>query len=328
MSMNCDDVSNGFDAIDLHKKVDLFRNEGQYPTSPPALTLVTDLGTTAGIDTDPPGSKRSGSRVASSELARRKRLVRKRRLFRLRHDRLVRELVLAQEVQRSMLPTRLPEVGSIRCGASLRACEHLAGDFYDVFRLDQDRIGVFLGDVMGHGAAAALLSVYAMQRMIVKRIEGHSYEIYPPSRVLGQLNVDLLAAAFPGEPFVTLVYGILDTKRLTWSYCSAAHPPVWLLRGAQPPQALETSGPPLGVFEADFMTCEIQLEPGDRLVLWSDGVDTLTWPGIGDKSPGLLELLVNQPDADPQELVTAAIERSQPLPGLSDDVALLIMKVA
>src|SRR5205823_4207729 len=100
--------------------------------------------------------------------------------LRRRHDTLMNELRLAEQVQRSMLPKVLPKLNRVEFGASLRPTLHLAGDFYNVIRLDRDRVGVCLGDVMGHGPAAALLGVFAMQGLRTKTIDGTSYEVLAP----------------------------------------------------------------------------------------------------------------------------------------------------
>src|SRR5262245_45447975 len=165
---------------------------------------------------------------------------------------LTRELRLAEQVQRSMLPRSLPCLPEIEIGASLRPIRHVSGDFYNVFRIDHERVGIYLGDVMGHGPAAALLSVLVMQLLRPKRIEEDRYEILPPSEVLSALNGELLEADMAGPPFVTMVYGVLDVARRTWTYGLGGHPPPILLRRDQPPTRLGGGSPLLGVFETPF----------------------------------------------------------------------------
>jgi sigma-B regulation protein RsbU (phosphoserine phosphatase) len=215
----------------------------------------------------------------------------------------------------------------VRFGAALRPCEHLAGDFYNVFRLDRDHLGLYLGDVMGHGAPAALLSVYAMQNLTTKRIEGNNYEIVAPSQALSQLNDDLLEAGFPGDPFVTMIYGVLEVPTLRLTFCNAGHPPAYLLRCSTGTQVLEPTRLPLGIGLSDYCDEEITLEPGDRLVLWSDGVDTLCWPGVGARGAALASFLAQDNDATPQQQIDRALACAQSLPGVSDDVALLMLRV-
>jgi sigma-B regulation protein RsbU (phosphoserine phosphatase) len=244
------------------------------------------------------------------------------------HERLLREMRMAEQVQRSMLPRTLPAVPGVRFGAAVRPCQHMAGDFYHAFRLDRDRVGFYVGDVMGHGPASALLSVFAMQVLRTKRIEGHSYEILSPSEALAGLNRDLIAGDFPGEPFVTMFYAVLDVPRRHLRYCSAGHPPALLLRGGQPPCDLAGGGPLLGVLEAEFQCFEVELRPGDRLVLYSDGVEATRWsdalpPGL----TGLAEHLAGSDDLDPQGRVDALMASARLDDWRPDDLTLLMAEI-
>lgn len=245
-----------------------------------------------------------------------------------RHDRLMRELRMAEQVQRSMLPRTLPSLPGLALGAALRACQHLAGDFYNAFRLDRDRVGFYVGDVMGHGPASALLSVYAMQVIQTKRIEGHSYEILSPSESLAGLNRDLIAGDFPGEPFVTMAYGVLDVPRRRLSYCCAGHPPALLLRPGEPPAELGGGGPLLGVLEeARFETREIDLQAGDRLVLYSDGLDAVHWEDHGRGPSALAARLSERDGRSPQDLIDAAMSTAGLDDWRADDLTMLMAEI-
>ena len=227
--------------------------------------------------------------------------------MRRRHEALIQELRLAEEVQRSMLPRTLPSLPWVRFGSALRPCLHLAGDFFNVVRLDRDRVGMYLGDVMGHGPAAALLGVFTMHRVQTKRIEGNNYELLGPAEVLSNLNQDLIRADFPGRPFVTMVYGVLDSVRRTLTYGVGGHPPVLLLRPDQPPRRLEGGGLLLGVFESEFEEQVLPLLPGDRLAFYSDGAESTCWGDHGPGVDGLASVLSSRRGHSPQELVDHAM---------------------
>lgn len=248
--------------------------------------------------------------------------------LRQKHEALLQELRLAEKVQRGMLPKALPNVPGLAFGASLRACGHLAGDFYNAFRLDRERVGLYVGDVMGHGPASALLGVYAMQTIRTKRIEGASYEIIPPAEALAGLNGDLIEADFPDTPFVTLAYGVLDAGRRTLTYSSGGHPPALLLRPGRPAEPLGEGGPLLGLFEAPFDQAVVELGPGDRLVFYSDGIDSVRWQSGGRGIEGLIERLGRRDGRSAQALVDSAMaEAAFDDEQLRDDLTILLAEV-
>ena len=240
---------------------------------------------------------------------------------------LLRQMQLAERVQRSMLPRRLPHPPGVELGAGLRATQHMAGDFYNAFRLDRDHTGFFLGDVMGHGPAAALLSVFVMQSILTKRVEGSHYEIVPPAQVLERLNRDVIAADFPDQPFLTMVYGVYNTAARTWTYCCAGHPGPLLLRGDGGATALETTAPLLGVIEAPFAQSIVSLRPGDSLVLFSDGALAARWGTAGHGLDGLAACFSARDGLSPQARVDAALAAAHFGDEMHDDLALLIAQV-
>ncbi|MDG3005853.1 PP2C family protein-serine/threonine phosphatase [Paludisphaera mucosa] len=261
---------------------------------------------------------------------RRERVVRARALeLRRERDRLIADLRLAEQVQRSLLPRPLPSAPGLELGAAVRPSLHVAGDFYGAFRLDRERLGACLGDVMGHGVAAALLSVYAMQALRTKRIAGTDYEIITPDHVLNSLNDAMIAADFPGSPFLTMVYGVFDSARRTWTYCQGGHPPALLLRPGRPPILLtDGGGPLLGVFPASYAQGEVELADGDRLVLYSDGVESIRWGRWGYGLEGLAALTSTRDDRSPQRLVDDALALAEHDDRIADDVTVMVAQVS
>lgn len=247
--------------------------------------------------------------------------------LRQRHDVLLKELRLAEQVQRSMLPRELPKLAQVEFGASLRPSQHLAGDFYNVIRLDRDRVGVYLGDVMGHGPAAALLGVFAMQGLRTKIIEGSNYEVIRPADVLARLSRDLMSAEFHESPFVTMIYGVLDTRKNSFTYCCGGHPPALLLREGHPPRCLSGRSSVLGVFDLEFEEDTIELVPGDRIAIYSDGVDSVLWGTYGQGIEGLSTLLSQRDNRPVQELIDAAMSYAEPGDGPSDDLTLVMFEI-
>jgi sigma-B regulation protein RsbU (phosphoserine phosphatase) len=158
----------------------------------------------------------------------------------------------------------------------------LGGDGLDVFWLDDDHVGFYLLDVSGHGVAAALLAV-TLARLLSPSVnqssflrapetDGEGHRIVPPAEVARQLNQWLLANP-AGAQFFTMLYGVLNVRTHLLRYVSAGHPPVFHAAADSEPALLRVPGYPVGCLEhADFEETRLQLRPGDRLVLWSDGL--------------------------------------------------------
>jgi sigma-B regulation protein RsbU (phosphoserine phosphatase) len=241
------------------------------------------------------------------------------------HNELVRQLDFAAYVHGRLLQHPLPAAPKVPLAAALRPVHHLAGDFFNAFRLDAHRVGLYIGDVMGHGPAAALLGLFAMQMIRTKRPEGEGYAVLGPDAVLAGLNVALQEADIPGSPFLTMAYGVLDTESATWTYCGAGHPPGLLLRAGAPPQLLDSNSPLLGVVDLPFQATCVPLEAGDRLLLYSDGAETAHWAGGGPGLAGLAAVFAERRCTSLQQEVDDALAGLTFPPGApADDVALML----
>jgi sigma-B regulation protein RsbU (phosphoserine phosphatase) len=198
------------------------------------------------------------------------------------YQRLRQDLRAAAQVQRGLLPARPPCTEQVRFAWEYLPCAELGGDALNVFWLHERAIGLYLLDVSGHGVAAALLAV-SLARLLtpataqstllcVPRKGGGGPRVLPPAGVARWLNRWLLANPV-AEPFVTLVYGILDTQTARFRYISAGHPPLLLVRSDGTLASHPSTGLPLGCSEAsEFAEHELALRPGDRLFLYSDGI--------------------------------------------------------
>ncbi len=187
------------------------------------------------------------------------------------------ELRLAAQLQREFLPTDLPRLGSIAFHVLWRPAGYVSGDIYDVQRLDEDHVGMFIADAVGHGVPAALMTVYIKRSLATKEIDpGHpnSYRIVPPGETLYRLNHDLVRQHADKVRFATAAYAVIDTRALTVQIARAGHPFPMLLRHDGTTEMLEPDGGVLGVFaEQTFEQLDLQLQQGDRLLLYSDGFE-------------------------------------------------------
>ena len=183
------------------------------------------------------------------------------------------ELELANRLQGSLLPQDLPKYPKISFAAGLRPSGAVSGDFYDVFPLDEHHAGFYVADAVGHGVPAALLTIFVKKGIRTKEINGHAYRLLSPGEVLTHLNDDIIEASLSDSPFVTMFYGIinLDTQQVDFS--TGGHPWPLLLHETGEAELVESEGPLLGVFRGDFPTFSMMLEPRQRLVVYSDGVE-------------------------------------------------------
>jgi phosphoserine phosphatase RsbU/P len=214
------------------------------------------------------------------------------------------DLRLARQLQASFLPRSLPAVGPVRFAVSYRPCGQVGGDFYDVFRLDELHVGFYVADAMGHGVPASLLTIFLKKAVHVKEVTGSNYRLVPPEEVLARLNRDLIAQGLAELPFITMVYGLLNCRSGRLAFARAAHPhPVYLPRAGEPEQ-WQTPGTLLGIFEAEYPPQQRDLFPGDKLLLYTDGLPHAA-AGPAGAPTGLLAAAVEHRDLP----IAAFVER-------------------
>jgi len=191
--------------------------------------------------------------------------------LRLAHQRLAEayrqidaDLAAAQRVQRRLQPAQLPELPAVRFGTYSRPCGRPGGDCYGAFPLDDGLVGFYLATVVGHGVAAALVTI------CLRLLEGESGRS-APDEALQRLNRALLELALPNTPFVTAIHGILSRDG-TLHLARAGHPCPLVLPAAGPARVLTSEGNLLGVFPTHCAVHTSRLEAGQRLLLYSDGL--------------------------------------------------------
>ncbi len=194
-------------------------------------------------------------------------------------DNLTEQLRLAGLVQQDFLPTQLPNTDNIKWASVFLPAEWVSGDIYNIVRIDEDHIGFYVADVVGHGMPAALLTIFLKQALVMRATVENTYHIFSPEQVMKNLNIRMATQKLSGYQFATCCYCMLNTKTLELTYARAGHPyPIFIRRGDEPRQ-LEIRGSLLGVFkQAEYVQETIQLQPGDKVLLYSDGAE----PFIGN----------------------------------------------
>lgn len=191
-----------------------------------------------------------------------------------RFEELHQELQLAWRVQRDFLPKTLPQTDDIKFATVYRPANWVSGDIYDVFQLDESHFGFYIADVVGHGVAAGLLTLFVKRAMVTKETSGSSYRLVPPSEVMGKLNNDLCDLELPEQQFLTACYGVIDCRTRELTVARGGHPLPILMEKSNRLSQLDVTGPLLGVFhDGEFDDLRMQLSEGDKIVLISDGVE-------------------------------------------------------
>ncbi len=197
------------------------------------------------------------------------------------NDRMSRDLKAAAKIQATFLPQDLSGIAGAGFAWCYKPCDELAGDGLSVIPLSEGKVGVYLLDVSGHGVASALLSV-TMSRLLSAPHEPSSilignrdvhdrFQLTLPADVAAHLN-RLFPFDAATEQLTTMVYGILDVTEHVFRYISAGHPSPVHLPAHGEPSLLDSDGFPLGLADVVYEERTIQLAPGDRLYLYSDGI--------------------------------------------------------
>jgi sigma-B regulation protein RsbU (phosphoserine phosphatase) len=189
-------------------------------------------------------------------------------------DNLTEQLRLAGLVQQDFLPAKLPDTDEVQWATIFMPAEWVSGDIYDIVRIDEQHIGFYVADIVGHGMPAALLTIFLKQALVMRETIGNNYRIFSPAEVMKNLNLRMTAQKLSGYQFATCCYCLLNTKTLQLTYARAGHPYPIIIRPGREPEQLQIRGSLLGIFEqAEYIQGTVQLRPGDKLLLFSDGAE-------------------------------------------------------
>ena len=186
------------------------------------------------------------------------------------------QLKMAGQVQRNFLPAQLPNSDTVRWEVVFSPADWVSGDIYDIARLDEQHIGFYVADAVGHSMPAALLTMFLKQAITMRQTIGNDYRIFEPAEVISNLNAKMAEQHLAAGLFATCCYCLLNVATLQMSYARAGHPyPVLIRQGVQPEQ-LQSRGGLLGIFDdAQFEQETVQLTSGDKVFVYSDGCDSL-----------------------------------------------------
>ncbi len=218
------------------------------------------------------------------------------------YDSIDRDLNEACKLQQGLVRERFRDFGAAQVSLMLRPSGHVGGDLVGFFPITPDRVGIFGIDVSGHGITSALMTARLAgylsgaspeQNVALIRTEDGRQDARDPADLAAQLNA-LVLGEMQTESYFTLIYADLDLRTGQLTMVQAGHPYPVLLRQDGSVEQLGDGGLPVGLFaDARYETFHVQLQPGDRLLLGSDGItEALSGTGeqLGEK--GLAQSLI------------------------------------
>ncbi len=239
-------------------------------------------------------------------------------------ERRQRDLSMAQQVQLHFLPQEAPVVPGYKFYSFYRAAEDVGGDYFGYIPLADGRLAIALGDVSGKGVSAALLMARLCSEVRFSLVTSKS-----PIEAVARLNSEFSGPSL-GDMFVTFLLLVLDPQQHTLTLVDAGHiPPLWrhARSGVVEQLGMEEAGPPLGYdAQQEYGACVVALEPGDAIVLYTDGISEASTPGgtfYGMKRVTNLVARASRDVATMGRQIVSDVERFRQETPQSDDICLL-----
>jgi phosphoserine phosphatase RsbU/P len=192
--------------------------------------------------------------------------------------RIDQDLTVAAGIQQTLLPRKRHRSDWVDVEWKFIPCGHIGGDIFNVYPLDEDHLAFYMIDVSGHGVPSALVTVSVAQTLqpdsgyvLKKASSGRSaHEIVSPGEVLNTLDELYPLERF--DMFFTIVYGVVNLKKKSLAYGRAGHPPPVLLHPRGEWELFNVGGPIIGMGGILFEEEEKSIEPGDKLIIYTDGI--------------------------------------------------------
>ncbi|MCH7664493.1 MAG: SpoIIE family protein phosphatase [Acidobacteria bacterium] len=246
----------------------------------------------------------------------------------LRHDeqRLEKDLSTAREVQKQLLPKQTPWLQGVQLGVAYQPARHLGGDFYDFLPYGDRCLAVAVGDVAGKATSAALLGSLAVGTLREFAARSH----LPPGRILAAMNDKLGRLGFSSR-FVAMVFAVYDAESRVLTIANSGLPYPYLVRG-RTVRRIEVAGVPLGLLpDRKYEEVEIELQPGDAVVIASDGVEESLNTSEEEfsfaRARGTLERLADRSASQIADGLLDAVRAFSDGAEISDDRTILTLKV-
>ncbi len=248
---------------------------------------------------------------------------------------LYKDIKYAREIQQSMLPERKLDYPGMEFYTALVPCENLSGDFYNVFRIDEENVGFYLVDVSGHGISSAIITIFTDRTILTNKLDTYKQQLLlSPSKVLADLYQLYNNSRFPDEMYLLIFYGVYNSRTREFTYSSAGlntHPIV--MSGGKVHTLVSDDTFPIckmgDYIQPAYTDNKLQLKPGDRILMYSDGlVEAVNREGAAFSTQRLMSILEGSSQLTAQDLYYEIYDRFSCFvldKELEDDVTVMLV---
>lgn len=179
-----------------------------------------------------------------------------------------KDLCFAKTLQEKILPKK-GKYGNIKIDHMYKPCELLSGDMYDVFHIDEENIGVYISDVVGHGITASMMTMFVRQTVRAIKEDHKS-----PGKTLTQLHKKFVDLDLDDDEYFTIFYGIFNSRTNEFKYANAGHNCIPILFNDEKIELLKMKGYPISYIFDDiyYKETSIRLNKGDKILFYTDGI--------------------------------------------------------
>lgn len=252
------------------------------------------------------------------------------------NQKLLDDLEYARDIQLSLLPSEVPSTKGVNFAVRYFTAERVSGDYYNIFYLDDEHIGLYIGDVSGHGVSAAMLTVFVKQAIRAKTELNDKEATKNPALMLKELYRSFNDTNFKDEVYIVMLYAVYNVKKRTLTYASAGLNVLPLLskQGAAV-EKIKIEGFPickfLEFYPAEYENYTLQLDVGDKMLIYTDGlIETRNKKGCEYSESRLIKTFQNTCGLSAQltadRIVKSVFDYSENA-FLTDDITLLIIEV-
>ena len=246
-------------------------------------------------------------------------------------EEILNDLKSAQKIQNALLPRVFPSSSVLSFNSLYSPCNQVGGDLYDVFRIDEDHIGLYICDVSGHGVSAAMITVFIKQSIHTILLQEENTKELSPAKILSKINENFINEDFEGF-HATISLLIINERTKEFTSSSAGHDKTYISNNKGEVREVGESALAIGWFEhADFIDIKETLHSGDRVTLYTDGVfEALNNADEQWGKKRLLDYISKNHDTPLTEYASNLLKEVEGFCGnkeLNDDLAILTFEV-